>query len=228
MRSRTIIAVSMITCLLFSSCTYITPPAATNTPLAPWLFTTPASDNNLFETPAPTNPNSQLIDPIWGKLPEENKYPTPVVNMIVSDQQKFILIEDYRGRHVVETETIPVNNCSGQDVVRVSVTRNKTYSSSVELGTEVTAGIDQIVKFAVASQYNISVGESKSYDVNVEFSASPNTNTVYTIEWAETWIVGRIFSIDELNMGSMHPVQYFAKSELQVNIPDSIVQKCTP
>ena len=128
----------------------------------------------------------------------------------------------------METETIPVNNCSGQDVVRVSVTRNKTYSSSVELGTEVTAGIDKIVKFAVASQYNISVGESKSYDVNVEFSASPNTNTVYTIEWAETWIVGRIFSIDELNMGSMHPVQYFAKSELQVNIPDSIVQKCTP
>lgn len=228
MHSRTVTALIMIACLGLSSCYMATPPATTYTPLPPGFFSTPVQGNGLPETPAPSDPNAQPLMPIWGRLPEGNAYPTPVVNMIGSGGQKYLLIEDYRGRHVVETETIPVNNCSGQDVVRVTVTRNKTYTSSIEIGTEATAGVDEIVKFQIALQYNINVGESKSYEINVEFSALPKTNTVYTIEWAETWIVGRVFSLEELNQGGMKPVQYFAKSELQVNIPDSIVQNCTP
>lgn len=228
MHSRTVTALSLLLCLFLSACEqpYTFP---TNTPIDPnLLFSTASPGNGLPETPAPSDPNAQPLLPIWGRLPEGNAYPTPVVNMIGSGGQKYLLIEDYRGRHVVETETIPVNNCSGQDVVRVTVTRNKTYTSSIEIGTEATAGVDQIVKFQIALQYNINVGESKSYEINVEFSALPKTNTVYTIEWAETWIVGRVFSMEDLNKGGMNPVQYFAKSELQVNIPDSIVQNCTP
>jgi hypothetical protein len=229
MHSRTVIALSMIISLFLNSCYMATPPATTSTPIDPnLLFSTSVPGNDLFTTPAPTNPNSQPLSPIWGKLPEGSAYPTPVVNMIGSGQQKYILIEDYRGRHVVETETIPVNNCSGQDVVKVSVTRSKTYSSSIEVGAEITAGIDEIVKFEIATQYNINTGEAKSYEINVEFSASPKTNTVYTIEWAETWIVGRVFPLEGLNRGDMQSVQYFTKSNLQVNIPDSIVQNCVP
>lgn len=226
MHKITAIYVMMSICLLLSACTqpYSAP---TPTPVPVSLFVSPFP-NNSSETPASTAQNAQSVIPNWGALPDDSVYPTPLVNMVGSNQQKFMLVEDYRGRHVVETESIPVNNCSGQDVVRVSVARSKTYSSSIELGVEATIGIDEIVKVALATQYNINVGESKSYEVNVEFSASPTTNTIYTIEWVETWIVGRVFSVDDLNNGRMNPIQYFAKSELQVNIPDSIVQNCLP
>lgn len=223
MHKITAIYVMMSICLLLSACTQ-TYTGLTPTPLPVSLFASPNSP----ETPVSTAQNAQSVIPNWGALPDDSVYPTPLVNMVGSNQQKFMLVEDYRGRHVVETESIPVNNCSGQDVVRVSVARSKTYSSSIELGVEATIGIDEIVKVALATQYNINVGESKSYEVNVEFSASPTTNTIYTIEWVETWIVGRVFSVDDLNNGRMNPIQYFAKSELQVNIPDSIVQNCLP
>lgn len=227
MHSRTVIAISLFLCLLLSACEqpYTVP---TNTPIDPNILFATSAPGNGISTPAPSNPNAQPLSPIWGKLPEGSAYPTPVVNMVGPGGQKFLLIEDYRGRHVVETETIPINNCSGQDVVKVSVTRSKTYSSSIEVGTGITTGVDEIVKFEIATQYNINTGEARSYEINVEFSASPKTNTVYTIEWAETWIVGRVFPLEGLNRGDMQSVQYFTKSNLQVNIPDSIVQNCSP
>ena len=231
MRRQIVIAVSMVVCVLVGSACrspYATPGGSTPTPLSSIFFQTFVPNGDPPQTPAPTGPASQMIDPIWGKLPEAGRYPTPIVNVIASDQQKFLMVEDYRGRNVVETETIPVNNCSGQEVVKVSVERSKTYSSSIEMGAEMTAGIDQIVKLAIATQYKINLGEARSYGVSVEFTASPGTNTVYTIEWVETWIVGRVFPVNDINNGRMNPRQYYAKSDLQVNIPDSVVQNCAP
>lgn len=224
MQKKTAITATLLLCALLSACTQS---VSSTTPLPTGLFASPAPDNPLG-TPDLVNVNPQTVSPIWGTVPEESTYPTPVVSMVGSNQQKYMLVEDYRGRHIVETETIPINNCSGQDTVRVSITRSKTYSSSIEIGTEMTAGIDEIVKFAIATQYNINIGESKSYEVNVEFSALPQTNTIYTIEWVETWIVGRVYSVEDLENSRMSPIQYFAKSELQVNIPDSTQQNCSP
>ena len=94
----------------------------------------------------------------------------------------------------METERVPINNCSGPASVTVYREISKTFTHEVyiEAGAEVGLNIG-VVSAELGERYGIRDGEAETRTVGVSLTAPAHSKVVYYLEWREVWAKGILY-----------------------------------
>jgi hypothetical protein len=66
----------------------------------------------------------------------------------------------------------------------------------------------------------------RTREMNTSFVAPPGYRVVYTIEWYDVWVEGRILPISSLQAGEKTEISYRAKTGMESKIPNPIPEAC--
>lgn len=181
-------------------------------------------------TPVPTATNIHICPLCFITAPPPEILPTSVINLIEKDDQHFLLIEDQRRPVLIHSDRAVVENCLGISDVSQGFNFSQASTSSIEMGAEfsTTGGIKDILQLSVATHYNLNLSETKTYETNVSFIALAGYRVIYTVEWYEVWIEGRVFPVEDLHQGNRNEYTYRAKIGVESRIPNPIPEACAP
>lgn len=190
--------------------------------------TTPSPTSTPFPTPTP-----KLICPLcFSAISTPQQQPTTSLTLVSKDQDFFLLIEDRKTSKLVNTDGGVVENCYGISDISNTFLFEKAFTSSVETGTDVSAtgGIKDIVELSasISTYYKLNLGESEAHKINVNFIAPPGYRVIYTVEWYDVWIEGRIIPVDKLQLGEKEEFFYRAKTGIESRVPNPIPEYCAP
>ncbi len=187
---------------------------------------TPTPTDSFTPTPTPEllcNSTDWCAAPLSPSLEPQA---TSSLNVITYNNELFLLIEDRRFESVIDSETVPIDNCSGPAGITITPSLSKSYTSAVEIGTSASIDLGEIIKLSIAAHYEINISETKEYVTSAEFVAPPGVIVHYSIIWLEDVIEGRIIPIGKLESGELEEIPYRAKSKIHVNIPSPIPLSC--
>lgn len=181
-------------------------------------------------TPSPTSTPKPICPLCFFVAPTPQQQPTSSVNLISKDGQYFLLIEDRKVSSLLTTRKATVENCSGITDIAQSFNFSQAFTSAVEVGVDnsISAGIKDIIQFSVATHYSLNLSETKTYEMNTNFIAPPGYRVIYTVEWYDVWVEGRIIPVDKLQSGEKEEISYRAKTGLESRIPNPIPEACAP
>lgn len=126
-------------------------------------------------------------------------------------------------RKIVETDTVPQNNCDGTAALKKTLERTRTiqYSLSAETGLTINAdgsiGIPEIGKVSVgasvAAKYGVEYGKSEQLRRSLEHSAKEGSFITHTINLVEIWETGE-FVVVSGNKTFKYPYKFLRDFDL--------------
>ena len=158
--------------------------------------------------------------------PEEEK--VTVLNINAADVSE----------QITETETIPLNNCQGNQTLKLDVEREREFQSTVQFGAGGRIGPRYpILANALLERYSIS-GEKEKQTYSLHLSAQPKSYIIYTLAWekitfkgyAILYVGGDVIKdgdvIEYTGDGEMKEVPFEAVTRITLEIIDSEQVDC--
>jgi hypothetical protein len=156
------------------------------------------------------------------------KQPTVPVNLIEVNGQNYLLVEDTKSLNLAGSDTAEIENCTGLTDISQTSIFSKESSSTVEIGSEGSMDIGEVIKFSIAAHYNLQLGTTTTNASNISLLGLAGHRVTYTIEWYEIWVEGRIIPIANLQSGEKIEIPYRAKIGLSSKVRNPIPEFCAP